>query len=483
MADNSLTSKTVHGLGWSAIENITKLGITFIVSIVLARLLSPDEYGLIGILTIFISVFTAIVDSGFTNALIRKIDITDEDYSTVFYTNIVVSFVMALILFFSARPIAIFFEREELVPLTQVMSSILIINAFSIVHRARATKMLDFRIQTKITFFSSIFSGVVGITMAYAGYGVWALVGQQVSVNLLTTILFWTYSKWFPFKKFSSRSFQEMWAFGWKLLVSSLLDTTWKEIYQIVIGKCYSPVTLGLFTRAKQFSDLCSTNLTSVVQRVSFPVLSSIQDDPKRLKDAYRRVIKTTMFPTFVFMFGMASIAKPMILVLIGEQWIECVPMLQLICIYGALYPLHAINLNMLQVKGRSDLFLRLEIVKKIIAVVPILMGVFLNIYLMLIGTIIFNFVSYYLNAFYSGSLLNYSFKEQVMDIMPSFLIALVMSILLYSFSFIDVNPFLQLAIQLILGCAIVLVICEFIKLKEYIEIKGIIASMIKKQL
>lgn len=319
--------------------------------------------------------------------------------------------------------------------------------------------------------------------MAYAGYGVWALVGQQVSVNLLTTILFWTYSKWFPFKKFSSRSFQEMWAFGWKLLVSSLLDTTWKEIYQIVIGKCYSPVTLGLFTRAKQFSDLCSTNLTSVVQRVSFPVLSSIQDDPKRLKDAYRRVIKTTMFPTFVFMFGMASIAKPMILVLIGEQWIECVPMLQLICIYGALYPLHAINLNMLQVKGRSDLFLRLEIVKKIIAVVPILMGVFLNIYLMLIGTIIFNFVSYYLNAFYSGSLLNYSFKEQVMDIMPSFLIALVMSILLYSFSFIDVNPFLQLAIQLILGCAIVLVICEFIKLKEYIEIKGIIASMIKKQL
>ena len=468
-------------MGWSALENVTRLGITFVVSIVLARLLSPEEYGLIGILTIFIAIFNAIVDSGFTNALIRKQDATDTDYSTVFYTNLVLSVVLAAVLFFCAKPISVFFERPELVSLTQVISSVVIINALSIVQRVRTTKAIDFKTQTKITFISSIGSGVIGIAMAYMGYGVWALVGQQISNQLLTTLFFWFYNKWIPKLIFSWASFKEMWAFGSKLLASGLIDTAWKEVYQVVIGKCYSPATLGLYTRAKQFADLCSSNLTSVVQRVSYPVLSSIQDDRARLKGAYQRVIKSTMLPTFVLMLGMAACAESMIYVLIGEQWLECVPMLQIICTYGMLYPLHALNLNMLQVQGRSDLFLKLEIIKKVIAVGPLLLGVFVDIYWMLSGTFFTGIISYYLNAYYSGPYLNYSIKEQVKDILPSLGVALAMAVPVYAMSFIPLNPFILLPLQIVVGAVITLVICEATKLPEYMELKGIVNSLIKK--
>lgn len=481
MPEESLKKKTVIGVGWSAVENVTRLGVTFVVSIILARLLSPDEYGLIGILTIFISVFNAIVDSGFTNALIRKQDARDTDYCTVFYTNLVLSLVLAVTLFFCAKPISVFFERPELVLLTQVMSSVVVINALAIVQRARTTKAIDFKTQTKITFISSITSGIIGIAVAYMGYGVWALVCQQISNQLLSTIFFWIYNKWIPKLMFSWTSFKEMWAFGSKLLVSGLIDTVWKEIYQIVIGKCYSPAILGLYTRAKQFADLCSSNLTSVVQRVSYPVLSSIQDDRARLKGAYQRVIKITMLPTFVLMLGMAACAESMIQVLIGEQWLECVPMLQIICTYGMLYPLHALNLNMLQVQGRSDLFLKLEIIKKLIGIGPLLLGIFVNIYLMLAGSLVTSLISYYLNAYYSGPYLNYGIKEQVKDILPSFGVAVAMAVPVYAISFIPFNPFILLPLQIVVGAVITIVICETIKLPEYLELKGIVMPIINK--
>lgn len=481
MAEESLKNKTVKGMGWSALENVTRLSVTFVVSIILARLLSPEEYGLIGILTIFIAIFNAIVDSGFTNALIRKQDATDIDYSTVFYTNLVLSVVLATVLFFCAKPISVFFERPELVSLTQVMSSVVIINALSLVQRVRTTKAIDFKTQTKITFISSIGSGVIGIAMAYMRYGVWALVGQQISNQLLTTLFFWFYNKWMPKLVFSWASFKEMWAFGSKLLASGLIDTAWKEVYQVVIGKCYSSATLGLFTRAKQFSDLCSANLTAVVQRVSYPVLSHIQDDRDRLKRAYQRVIRTTMLPTFILMLGMAACAEPMIYVMIGEQWLECVPMLQIICTYAMLYPLHSINLNMLQVQGRSDLFLKLEIIKKIIGIGPILLGIFFNIYWMLAGTLIISLISYYLNAYYSGPFLNYGIKEQVKDILPSFGVAVAMAVPVYAMSFIPLSPFILLPLQIVAGAVITLAICEVTKLPEYMELKGIVSPLIKK--
>lgn len=477
----SLRNKTIKGIGWSAVENITRLGVTFLVSIILARLLSPEEYGLIGILAIFIAIFNTIVDSGFTNALIRKKNATDADYSTVFYTNLVLSVILATVLFFCAKPISIFFERPELVSLTKVMSSIVVINALGIVQRARTTKAIDFKTQTKITFISSIGSGVIGIVMAYIGYGVWALVGQQISNQFLSTLFFWRYNRWKPKLIFSWDSFKDMWAFGSKLLASSIIDTSWKEIYQVVIGKCYNPATLGLYTRAKQFADLCSSNLTSIVHRVSYPVLSSIQDDRERLKSAYQRVIKTTMLPTFVLMLGMASCADSMIYVLIGKQWLRCVPMLQIICTYGMLYPLHALNLNMLQVQGRSDLFLKLEIIKKAIAIGPLLLGIFVDIYLMLAGSLLTSLIAYYLNAYYSGPFLSYSIKEQIKDILPSFGVAIAMALPVYAMSFIPMNPFILFPLQILVGATITISICEATKLPEYLELKGIVMPMINK--
>lgn len=481
MAEVSLKDKTIKGTMWSVVENATRMSITFVVSIILARLLSPEEYGLIGILTIFIAIFNAIVDGGFTNALIRKQDATDADYSTVFYTNLILSVVLAAGLFISAKPIAIFFERPELVLLTRVMSSVVVINALAIVQRARTTKVIDFKTQTKITFISSIGSGAIGIAMAYMGYGVWALVSQQFFNQLLSAVFYWIYNKWIPKLIFSWVSFKEMWSFGSKLLVSGLLDTAWKEINQVVIGKCYSPATLGLYTRAKQFADICSSNLTAVVQRVSYPVLSTIQEDRERLKSTYQRIIKTTMLPTFVLMLGMAACAEAMIQLLLGNQWLECVPMLQIICIYGMLYPLHAINLNMLQVQGRSDLFLKLEIIKKIIAIGPLLLGIFVNIYWMLVGNVLTGLISYYLNAYYSGPFLNYSIKEQVKDILPSFGIAVSMALPVFAMNYISINYYILLPLQVLVGATITIGICEKVKLPEYLEIKCIAISVINK--
>jgi O-antigen/teichoic acid export membrane protein len=286
-----------------------------------------------------------------------------------------------------------------------------------------------------------------------------------------------------PKFQFSKTSFVEMWSFGWKLLVSSLIDTTWQEIYQVVVGKCYSPATLGLYTRAKQFSQLASSNLTTIIQRVSFPVLSSIQDDKERLKSAYRRVIRSTMLPTFVLMLGLVACAKSMILVLIGEKWIECVPLLQLISLTGMLYPLHAINLNMLKVQGRSDLFLKLEIIKKTIGIGPLLLGIFISIYWMLIGTFIISCINYYLNAYYSGPFLGYSIKAQLKDVLPSFAVAIVMAIPVYLVGLLPLSPFILFPIQLSVGAVLAIVISEKAKLPEYLEIKKMAIPVLKKRL
>ena len=481
MAEESLKKKTIKGASWSLIDNIACQGITFLVGLILARLLTPEEYGLIGIIAIFIAVFNSIVDSGFSNALIRKNDAKDIDYNTVFITNLVLSVVLFGILYVSAPFISGFFNQSQLIPLLRVMGIIVIINAFAIIQRTILVKKVDFKTQTKVSLISSITSGIVGIGMAFSGCGVWSLVGQQISRQFLNSAFLWIFSKWYPKVQYSAQSFKELFTFGWKLLVSGLIDTVWREIYQVIIGKCYTPAALGLYTRAQQFASICSSNLTTVVQRVSYPVLSSIQDDKERLKSGYKRTIKVTMLLTFTLMLGLAAVAKPMILALIGEQWLPCVPFLQIVCFQMMLYPLHSLNLNMLQVQGRSDLFLKLEIIKKIIAIGPLCLGIFVNIYWMLVGSVIIGFISYYLNAYYSGPFLDYSIKEQVKDILPSFGVAIAMVLPVYAMSYIPMNSFILLPLQILTGAFITIIICETIKLPEYIELKGIAMPIIYK--
>ncbi len=478
---DSLKSKTIKGTSWSFIDSIAGQGITFLVGLVLARLLTPEDYGLIGIILIFVSVFNSIVDSGFSNALIRKNDATDRDYNTVFVSNMVVSVVLCLALFLGAPVIADFFERPQLDVLLKVMSCIVVINALAIIQRTLFVKQVDFKTQTKISLISSITSGVVGIGMAFYGFGVWSLVGQQISRQTLNTLFLWLYSKWRPRIEFSTESFKELFGFGWKLLVSGLIDAVWKEIYQVVIGKCYSPATLGQYTRAHQFGSICSSNLTIIIQRVSYPVLSSIQDDKIRLKSGYKRIIKISMLLSFVLTLGMAGVAESMMLVLVGEQWLPAVPLLQILCFSMMMYPLHSLNLNMLQVQGRSDLFLRLEIIKKCVAVIPLMLGIFIGIYYMLIGSVFTGFFAYYLNAYYSGPALNYSIREQIRDILPSFGVAITMALSVYAMSFIPMTPFLLLPLQIIVGAIITVTLCKVTKLEEYVELKGIAKDMLNK--
>lgn len=477
MSEQSLKDKTVKGSFWSAADNIANQGITFLVGLVLARLLSPEEYGLIAIITIFINVFNSIVDSGFSNALIRKNNANDLDYNTVFWCNMGISVILCAALFFSAGPIAYFFGRPKLKPMTEVMSLIVVINAFAIIQRTLLVKKIDFKTQTKVSLISSIVSGLVGIGMAIRGYGVWALVGLQVSRQLLNSVLLWLFSTWRPKSIFSVDSFKELFSFGWKLLVSSLIATIWNEMYQVVIGKFYSPVLLGQYTRAQQFGSIFSVNINGVVSRVTYPALSKIQEEKDRLKIAYKRIIRCTMLITFSCMLGLAGCAKSFVYVLVGSKWMECVPMLQVLCFNLMMYPLHSINLNMLQVQGRSDLFLRLEVIKKCIGVVPILLGIFVSFYWMLYASVISGFFAYYLNAHYSGALLNYSVREQVNDVLPSFLVALGMGIIVYLVGKIPLTPFLLLLFQFLTGAVVLVVVCEYLRLQEYIELKGIFFS------
>ena len=481
MEKQGLKDKTVKGVGWSAIDNVSQYVVSFVVSIVLARLLSPDDYGLLGLVAIFTAICTSLINAGFTNALIRKKEVTDEDYSTVFIVNLGVSLFLYVIIYSCAPLIARFFNRDELILLTRVSSLGMIIGALALVQQTRLTKRIDFKTQTKITLIASITSGILGITMALLGCGVWALVMQGLASQSIRTMLLWVYNRWAPRLSFSKKSFNDLFGFGWKMMVSGVLDTVWKELYQVVVGKFYSPATLGQYTRAKGFSQLFSSNLTTVIQRVTFPVLSDIQDDKTRMVCAYRRIIKTTMFITAVSMFSLGAISEPLLYCLIGPKWHDAATYLPLICIAGSLYPLHAINLNMLQVQGRSDLFLLLEIIKKVIALGPLFIGAFVGIIPMLYANLIVGVIAYFLNSYYTGKRLDYSSWMQIKDVAPSYGIATTVALSVYFFKYLPISNWIILPIQLIVGVVVFFIICKFTNIEEYRDFKELLNPFLNK--
>ena len=477
----SLKDKTVKGVGWSFTDNIANSGITFLVGLVLANILSPEEFGVIGMVTIFIAISNSIIDSGFSNALIRKTDAKSVDYNTVFYFNLLISVLLYLVLYICSPAISQFFKEPILISVTRVLGFVLIINGLAIIQRTLLIKAVDFKTQTKISLISSISSGVIGIGMALAGYGIWSLVAQQISRQFINMSFLWIFSKWKPALEYSKESFKELFGFGSKLLLSGLINTIYKNIYYLVIGHFYNAAQLGQYTRASQFKDIFANNLTTVIQRVSYPVLSSIQNEPERLKGAYRRVIKSTMLISFACMLGLAAMAKPLILILIGEKWLPAVGYLQIICFSGMLYPLHAINLNILQVKGRSDLFLKLEIIKKLLAIIPITLGVFWGIKFMLWGSVFNSFIAFLLNSRYSENLINYPTKKQIMDILPTFTVSAITALCMWLVALLPISNFIILPIQCILGLCIAWIIYERTGLAEYLELKNIIISFIQK--
>lgn len=479
---SSLKSKTITGVLWSAVDNFAAQAITFLVGIILARLLTPAEFGLIGMLAIFISVSETFINSGFTNALIRKNDATETDYSTVFYFNLAAGITLFLILLFSAPLIGRFFNEPQLIPIVRVLAIGLIISSLTIIQRTTLTKRIDFKLQAKISLISGILSGIIAIAMAYKGFGVWSLVVKTLSAQAITSLLLWLWNRWRPTLVFSRKSFKELFSFGSKLLASGLIDTLYQNMYYVIIGKFFSPADLGFFTRAKGFVDLPSTNLDAVMTRVTYPVLSQMQDDKVKLKAGYKRMIKSIMFISSVLLIGMAAISEPMIITLIGEPWRKAILYLQIISFIGMLYPLHALNLNMLQVLGRSDLFLRLEIIKKIISIPAIVIGVLISIEAMLIGMCFNSLIAYFINSYWSGKFINYPMREQVIDILPGLGIALLMGVgvyfagLLLPFSYL-----IRLIIQLALGAILTIGISELLKPEAYVELKRIAIDTIGK--
>lgn len=481
MPEQSLKDKTVKGTFWSAADAFLGYGVTFLVGLVLARLLTPTEYGLIGIVTIFTSVLTGVVDSGFSSSLIRKKEVSNDDYNTMFITNMAMSILLFFLLFISAPVIANFFERQELTPLVRVMGLILIVQALSLVQYTRLTKRIDFKTKTKASLIAGVISGCVGIGMAFLGFGVWSLVGQKLSEKSIYTICLWFYNKWVPRMQLSKESFVYMWGFGWKLMVSDLLDRTWRDLYQVVVAKFYSPATLGQYSRAKEYGALFSAHFSGIIQRVTYPVLAEVQDDKVRLVAGYRRVIKLTMFLTAVFMFSLGAVSEPLIYCLIGPQWHEASTYLPLICISLSFYPLHAINLNMLKVQGRSDIFLYLEIVKKVISIFPLCLGIFINIYWMLIGSIITGIINYFLNSYYTGKKLGYSSWMQLRDISTSYGIAMTIALSVFFLKYLPMSYWVILPIQIFIGVIVFFILCNSFKIQEYKEAKEIVKPYIRK--
>lgn len=471
---NSLKSKTVSGILWSAVERFSLQGVQFIINIIMARLLLPSDYGMIGMLAVFLQISQAFIDGGFTNALIQRKSRSEVDFSTVFYFNIIVAFLFYILIFFSAPLIADFYHMPELDIVARIIALSLIISSLSSVHKTKLTINIDFKTQSKISLISAMVSGLIGIGMAYNGYGVWALVTQILINTVFLTILYFYFLRWTPLKLFSWESFKSLFSFGSKLLVSSLIHTIYYNLYSIVIGKRFSATSLGYYTRAEQFAMFPSSNVNSIISRVTFPVLSTMQDDDEKLALAYRKYIRLSSYVIFPLMMGLIVLAKLLIILLLTDQWIGVVILLQILCLDWMFDHLSIINLNLLYVKGRSDLALRLEIVKKVIATFILFVSIPFGLIGMCWGRVIYSLLATYLNTRYTNSLISLSFITQMKDICPSLLLSIIMGGTVYLFMGVVDGKLFQLLGGVILGMAVYsilsLVFCQSL-LKEFYSI------------
>ena len=448
----SLKQKTVTGILWSSIERFSVQGVQFVIMIIMARILLPSDYGMIGMLAIFIAISQALIDSGFSNALIRKTNRSDVDFSTVFYFNIVIGILLYLILFFTSPLIAEFYKTPELTNLTRIIALNLFINSLAVVQRAILTIRIDFKTQAKASFCAALLSGIIGIIMAYTGFGVWAIAVQTVSNGFINTGLLWILSKWKPLRVFSYHSFKELFFFGSKLLFAGLLNVIYQNIYTIVIGKKFHSTDLGYYTRADQFAQFPSSNLTGIMQRVTFPILSEIQDDKERLAKAYRKFLRLSAFIIFPLMTGLAAVAYPFIGCLLTEKWNFTALLLQIICFSYMWYPIHAINLNLLQVEGRSDLFLKLEIYKKLLGVVVLCVTIPMGLVAMCWGAVVSSLLALVLNTYYTNKLIRVGLIKQLRDLSPALFYSFSMSAVVYFFIHLIYQKFLQLFLGIIVG-------------------------------
>ncbi|MEO0037577.1 MAG: hypothetical protein RIQ59_788 [Bacteroidota bacterium] len=475
----SLKKQALSGVFWSSLQMFSTQGISFVVSIILARLLMPAEFGLIAMLGLFMGLGTALINSGLTQSLIRTSDAEEDDYSTVFFFNLIGSIFIYGIIFLIAPYIALFYKQQLLTAIIRVYSITFIINAFSAIQTTRLNKKMDFKTQMKVSVPSLIIGSVVGITLAFNGFGVWSLVWSAIIQALAATIQLWLWSKWKPILVFNKDKFKHHFYYGVKLTVSGILDIIFTNAYTIIIGRFFAPAQVGYYNRADTLQMLPVGSASSIITKVSFPLFASIQNDNSRLKSVYKRIMQMVIFlvaPTLVLM---AVLAEPLFRLLFTEKWLPAVPYFQILCINGIMYPIHSYNLQILNVKGRSDLFLKLEIVKKVLLVIVLAISFQYGIYGLLYGSVVSSVLCLFINTHYSGKFISYPATQQMLDLLPILLIsAFVGFIVLYFDKFVttyDLNDFVRLLLGSSIGLLLFSVLSYVFRLDSLFEIIKII--------
>lgn len=474
-----MTNKSVFSnFIWRFAERSGAQLVTFIVSIVLARLLMPEDYGTIALVTVFTAIMQVFVDSGLSTALIQKKDADDLDFSSVFYFNFVICIFLYLVMFFAAPLIAAFYKMPELTPVVRVISLTIVISGVKGVQQSYVSRNMLFKRFFYATLGGTIFSALLGIAMAYAGFGVWAIIAQQLSNTAIDTLILWITVKWRPKLMFSWNRLKGLLGFGWKMLCSALLDTVYNNLRSLLIGKVYSSADLAYYNEGDKFPKLIVTNINTSIDSVLLPAMSIEQDNKDRVKNMTRRSIMVSCYIMAPLMIGLACCASNVVVVILTEKWLPCVFFLQIFCITYMFYPIHTANLNAIKAMGRSDLFLKLEIWKKAIGLILLLATLFISVKAMAYSLLISTLASMIINSWPNKQLLDYSFLEQMKDILPSILLAVGMGVAVYLIGLIPFPTLPLLFIQVVCGGLIYVAGSAIFKLEPFLYLIGIIKPM-----
>lgn len=475
-------SSVISNFIWRFAERCGAQFVTFIVSIILARILAPEDYGTVALVTVFSTILQVFVDSGLGTALIQKKDADDLDFSSVFYFNFIVCLILYAGMFFAAPYIALFYEDESLISVIRIISLTIVISGVKGIQQSYVSRNMLFKKFFFSTLGGTIFSAFLGIGMAYAGFGVWALVAQQLSNAAVDTLILWITVKWRPKMMFSIKRLKSLLNFGWKMLVSSLLDTLYNNLRNLIIGKLYSSADLAYYNQGDKFPKVIVTNINTSIDSVLLPTMSSEQDHCERVKNMTRRAIKTSTYIMAPLMMGLAFCAKPIVQLILTDKWLPCVPYLQIFCITYMFWPVHTANLNAIKAMGRSDLFLKLEIAKKVVGMILLVSTMWFGVMIMAYSLLASTLASMIINSWPNRTLLGYSFKEQIRDIFPSIIIAIVMGCCVSFVYLFPFNSWEMLLIQIPLGAVIYIGISALIKLEEFQYIVQIVKGFLKKK-
>lgn len=467
---------------WRFAERSGAQLVTFVVSIVLARILMPEDYGTIALVTVFTAIMQVFVDSGLGTALIQKKDADDLDFSSVFYFNFVVCIILYLVMFFAAPLIASFYNMPELIPVIRVISITIVISGVKGVQQSYVSRNMLFKRFFYATLGGTIFSAFLGIAMAYAGFGVWAIVAQQLSNTAIDTLILWITVKWRPKLMFSWNRLKGLLSFGWKLLCSALLDTVYSNLRNLLIGKIYSSSDLAFYNQGDKFPKLIVTNINTSIDSVLLPAMSKEQDDKDRVKNMTRRSIMVSCYIMAPLMIGLACCAKNVVTSVLTEKWLPCVFFLQIFCITYMFYPIHTANLNAIKAMGRSDLFLKMEIWKKVIGMILLLSTMFISVKAMAYSLLVSTLTSMIINSWPNKKLLGYSFFEQMKDILPSICLAIGMGVVVYIVRLLNIPALPLLLIQVVCGGILYIVGSAVFKLEPFTYLLGVIRPIIKKR-